>query len=66
MIRPWGHEELDMTKQQQSNVVCVLGSLDMFCRLFFVTFCQSLWLASSEDRSSTLCSGAVCLGVEYL
>ena len=35
-------------------VVCFLGSLAMFCRLFFLTFHQSLWPASSED--STLSS----------
>ena len=47
-------------------VVGFSGSLVVFWRLFFLTFHQSLWLAASEDRNSTLCSGAVCLGVEYL
>ena len=37
------------------------GFFGVFWRLFFLTFYQSLWPASSED--STLCSGAVCLGV---
>ena len=45
-------------------VVGFSGSLAVFWRLFFLTFHQSLWPASSED--STLCSGVVCLGVEYL
>ena len=36
-------------------VVGFLGSWAVFWRLFFLTFWQSLWLASSED--SNLCSG---------
>ena len=38
-------------------VVGFLGSLALFWRLFFLKFHQSLWPASSEDWSSTLCSG---------
>ena len=32
-------------------VVGFSGCLAMFWRIFFLTFCQSLWPASSEDRS---------------
>ena len=38
-------------------VVGFLGCVAVFLRFSFLTFCQSLWLASSEDRSqnSVLC-----------
>ena len=51
-------------KQQLIVLVVVgfLGSLAVFWSLFFLTFRQSLWLASSEDRSQN----SVCALVQFV